>query len=39
MDVLGWVFIAILALIVLVAVALGLRSAGDARRYLKIRRM
>jgi hypothetical protein len=39
MDVLGWVFVAILALVVLAAVALGLMSLPDARRYLKIRHM
>jgi hypothetical protein len=39
MDVLGWVFIAIVALVVAVALALGLVSLPDARRYLKLRRM
>lgn len=39
MDVLGWVFVAILALVALVAVVLGLMSLPDARRYLKIRHM
>jgi hypothetical protein len=39
MEILGWVFIAILAVIALFAVALGLRSIPDARRYLKIRHM
>ena len=39
MEIVGWVAIAIAALIVLVAVALGLRSIPDARRYLRIRRM
>jgi hypothetical protein len=39
MAILGWVFIGILALMFLVAVAMGLMSAGDARRYMKIRRM
>ena len=39
MEVLGWIFIAIIALVVVVAVALGLVSLPDARRYLKLRRM
>jgi hypothetical protein len=39
MEVLGWIFIAIIALSVTVAVAMGLVSLPDARRYLKLRRM
>jgi len=39
MEVLGWIFLAIIALVVLVAVAVGLVSIPDARRYLKLRRM
>jgi hypothetical protein len=39
MEVLGWVFIGILALIVLMAVVMGVVSLPDARRYLKIRHM
>jgi hypothetical protein len=39
MEVLGWVFIAIIALVLMVAVAMGLISLPDARRYLKLRRM
>ena len=39
MEVLGWVFVAIIALCVAVAVAMGLLSLPDARRYLKLRRM
>lgn len=39
MEVLGWVFIFILALIAAVAVGLGLVSLPDAKRYLKLRRM
>jgi uncharacterized iron-regulated membrane protein len=39
MDIVGWVFIGILALIVLIAVVTGLLSLPDARRYLKIRHM
>ena len=39
MEVLGWIFIAIIALVVAVGLALGLISLPDARRYLKLRRM
>ena len=39
MEVLGWIFIAIVALVLVVGVALGLVSLPDARRYLKLRRM
>ena len=39
MEVLGWVFIAIIALVLVVAVAMGLVNLPDARRYLKLRRM
>jgi hypothetical protein len=39
MEVLGWIFIAIIALTLLVAVGMGLVSLPDARRYLKLRRM
>jgi len=39
MEVLGWIFIAIIALVLMVAVAMGLISLPDARRYLKLRRM
>jgi hypothetical protein len=39
MEVLGWIFLAIIALVVAVAVALGAISLPDARRYLKLRRM
>jgi hypothetical protein len=39
MDIVGWVFIGILALVALIAVAMGLMSLPDARRYLKIRHM
>ncbi len=39
MEVLGWVFIAIIALVVAVALVLGVISLPDARRYLKLRRM
>jgi hypothetical protein len=39
MEILGWIFIAIVALSVTVAVVMGLVSLPDARRYLKLRRM
>jgi Family of unknown function (DUF6893) len=39
MEVLGWIFVAIVALVLGVAVVLGLISLPDARRYLKLRRM
>ena len=39
MEILGWVFIAVIALVVAVALAMGLVSLPDARRYLKLRRM
>jgi hypothetical protein len=39
MEIVGWVFIAIIALVVLVGLGLGLVSLPDARRYLKLRRM
>jgi hypothetical protein len=38
-EVLGWIFIAIIALVLAVALALGVVSLPDARRYLKLRRM
>lgn len=39
MEILGWIFIAIIALVAVVALALGVVSVPDARRYLKLRRM
>ncbi|WP_425461798.1 DUF6893 family small protein [Mycobacterium helveticum] len=39
MDVLGWIFLAIIALVVTAAVVMGVVSLPDARRYLKLRRM
>ena len=39
MEILGWIFIGIIALVVAVAVGLGVVSLPDARRYLKLRRM
>jgi Family of unknown function (DUF6893) len=39
MEIVGWVAVAIAALVALVALMVGLRSIPDARRYMKIRRM
>jgi hypothetical protein len=39
MEVMGWIFIAIIGLAVGVALVLGLVSLPDARRYLRLRRM
>jgi hypothetical protein len=39
MEVLGWIFIAVVALVVGIGLLLGLVSLPDARRYLKLRRM
>lgn len=39
MEVLGWIFLAIVALAVALGLVLGLVSLPDARRYLKLRRM
>ncbi|WP_414685958.1 DUF6893 family small protein [Mycobacterium sp.] len=39
MEVLGWIFLAIIALVVGIGLVLGLASIPDARRYLKLRRM
>jgi hypothetical protein len=39
MEVLGWIFVAIVALVVAMGLLLGLISLPDARRYLKLRRM
>ena len=39
MEILGWIFIAIIALVVGLGLLLGLVSLPDARRYLKLRRM
>ncbi|CPR12552.1 hypothetical protein BN971_03851 [Mycobacterium bohemicum DSM 44277] len=39
MEIMGWIFVAILALVVVVALGLGVVSLPDARRYLKLRRM
>ncbi|WP_416362273.1 DUF6893 family small protein [Mycobacterium sp.] len=39
MDILGWIFIGIVALVLGAAVLMGVASLPDARRYLKLRRM
>jgi hypothetical protein len=39
MEVLGWVFLALIALVLTVAVGVGVASLPDAKRYLKLRRM
>ena len=39
MEVMGWIFVAVIALVVAVALGLGVVSLPDARRYLKLRRM
>ena len=39
MEIVGWVFIGILALFLLAGVVMGLVSLPDARRYLRIRHM
>ncbi|BCZ25457.1 Secreted protein [Mycobacterium senriense] len=39
MEVLGWIFIALVALVAVIGLVLGAISVPDARRYLKLRRM
>lgn len=39
MEILGWIFAALIALVVLAAVGLGVASLPDAKRYLRLRRM
>jgi hypothetical protein len=39
MAILGWIFLAILTLVVALGLVLGITSLPDARRYLKLRRM
>ncbi len=39
MEILGWIFVAIIALVFAIGLVLGLASLPDARRYLKLRRM
>lgn len=39
MELLGWVFLALIAIVVVSAAAMGLISLPDAKRYLRLRRM
>lgn len=39
MEILGWVFVGIIGIIVLLAAILGVMGIPDAKRYLKLRRM
>lgn len=39
MEIMGWIFLAIIAVVLAVGLGLGLVSLPDARRYLKLRRM
>jgi hypothetical protein len=39
MEIVGWVFIGLLATVVIIGVVIGLISLPDARRYLKMRHM
>ena len=39
MAIVGWVAVAVVAVVALTGALVGLRSIPDARRYLKIRRM
>jgi hypothetical protein len=39
MEILGWVFVVLLAMVALAGVVIGLVSIPDARRYLKMRHM
>ncbi|BBZ74446.1 DUF6893 family small protein [Mycobacterium paraseoulense] len=39
MEILGWIFLAIIALVLAIGLALGVVSIPDARRYLRLRRM
>ena len=39
MEVVGWTATAVVAVIVVLAVTLGVKSVPDAQRYLKMRRM
>jgi hypothetical protein len=39
MEVVGWIAVAVVAAVVLTGAVIGVMSIGDARRYLKIRRM
>jgi hypothetical protein len=39
MEIVGWVFIGLLATVAIIGVVIGLISLPDARRYLKMRHM
>ncbi len=39
MEVVGWTATAVVAVVIVLAAALGVRSVPDAQRYLKMRRM
>ncbi len=39
MEILGWIFLAIIALVLALGFVLGVVSIPDARRYLRLRRM
>ncbi|CAA0098260.1 Uncharacterised protein [Mycolicibacterium vanbaalenii] len=39
MEVVGWIATVVAAVVVVLAVTLGIRSIPDAQRYLKMRRM
>ncbi|EFG73874.1 hypothetical protein HMPREF0591_6256 [Mycobacterium parascrofulaceum ATCC BAA-614] len=39
MEIMGWIFVAIIALVVAIGLVLGVASLPDARRYLRLRRM
>jgi hypothetical protein len=39
MEIMGWIFIALIALVVAIGMVLGVVSLPDARRYLRLRRM
>jgi hypothetical protein len=39
MEVVGWIAVAVVAAVVLAGALMGVMSLGDAKRYLKMRRM
>ncbi|WP_425488981.1 DUF6893 family small protein [Mycobacterium vicinigordonae] len=39
MDVLGWIFAALIGVVLAVAVVIGVASLPDVKRYLRLRRM
>ncbi len=39
MEVVGWIATGVVAVVIVVAVMVGVRSVPDAKRYLKMRRM